>query len=229
MPVSYLFHLPILFAYFYFSPPPNGTVNYVDTNAVGTNDGSSWANAYQRLEEAIDAAAPGDTIWIAQGTYRPTPGSDRSVSFHIQKPLALYGGFQGNETTLQERDPASFITLLSGDIGIAGDSLDNSYRVLTIEGADATVTLDGLSVAYALNNASTNNLVEQSAGGILVDDTEVHAYNLQVHHNTARYGGGLAAWSGANWQASYCRFSQNRAYAFSDRCGGAVYASTTPV
>lgn len=224
MPISYFFHLSILLIHFCFSSPSNGTVSYVDADATGNNDGSSWNDAYQRLENAIAAASPGDTLWIAQGTYKPAFDGDRSVSFHIEKPLALYGGFQGNETTLLERDPANFITLLSGDIGLEGDSLDNSYRILTIENTNAPVTLDGLSIAHAVNNANTNNLVEQSAAGILVVNAEVHAYGLQVHHNTARYGGGLAAWSGTKWKASHCRFHQNRAYAFSDRCGGAAYA-----
>ncbi|MEQ8703753.1 MAG: gliding motility-associated C-terminal domain-containing protein [Phaeodactylibacter sp.] len=224
MPFSNLGFLSVLFSsFFLLSFPSNGVVRYVNVEATGSNDGSSWADAHQRLEDAIAEASPGDTLWIAEGTYTPTLGTDRSVSFQIQKPLALYGGFQGDEVSLQERDPASFVTLLSGDIGLPGDSLDNSYRVLTIENVNAPVTLDGLSIAHALNNAPTNNLQEQSAGGILLVDAAVHAYNLQVSNNTARYGGGMAAWSGASWLAADCTFSQNRAYAFSDRCGGAAY------
>ncbi|HRF40705.1 MAG TPA: hypothetical protein PK198_18065, partial [Saprospiraceae bacterium] len=40
----------------------------------GRNDGSNWANAFQRLEDAIAVADPGDSIWVARGTYYPTTG-----------------------------------------------------------------------------------------------------------------------------------------------------------
>ncbi len=111
MLVSHFLFLSILLARLcVLNIPFTGTVHFVDADAAGNNNGTSWAHAFQRLDAAILAANPGDTLWIAEGSYRPTQSDDRSVSFRIQKPLALYGGFQGTEASLQERDPASFIT-----------------------------------------------------------------------------------------------------------------------
>jgi hypothetical protein len=80
------------------------TIRYVNHAATGANNGSSWANAYTRLELAIAAAQPNDQIWIAKGVYYPTTSStDRSASFVLKDQVALYGGFAGTETELYQR------------------------------------------------------------------------------------------------------------------------------
>ena len=56
---------------------------YVDSDATGANDGSSWADAYVYLQDALtdaNSAAKPVEIRVAQGTY--TPDSDSTA----QKP-----------------------------------------------------------------------------------------------------------------------------------------------
>lgn len=38
---------------------------YVDVNASGSNNGSSWSNAYVDLQDALDNSAAGDEIRVA--------------------------------------------------------------------------------------------------------------------------------------------------------------------
>ena len=41
---------------------------YVKHDASGTNDGSSWENAFTDMQSAFTDAVSGDQIWVAAGT-----------------------------------------------------------------------------------------------------------------------------------------------------------------
>ena len=90
-----------------------------------------WATAYTDLQAALAAAASGDEIWVAAGTYTPTATADRTISFAMKNGVAIYGGFDGTETTRGERDPSVNVTILSGDIGTPRLFGDNSFHVVT--------------------------------------------------------------------------------------------------
>jgi len=87
----------------------NAQVVYVDISATGLDNGSSWANAYNELQDAIDTATAGDTIWVAEGIYFPTESPDGSTSnnrdkaFHLDKNVVIFGGFDGTETVYTQR------------------------------------------------------------------------------------------------------------------------------
>lgn len=122
------------------------TVWHVNHAASGLSDGSNWEDAYTDLQEALIVASYGDQIWLAQGTYYPTSTEDRSIHFHLPKGVSLYGGFQGNETMLEERDWESNTTILSGNIGDPNTDEDNSYTVLYMDFADYNNAIDGLTI-----------------------------------------------------------------------------------
>ncbi|MFA5252973.1 MAG: hypothetical protein WC454_10375, partial [Phycisphaerae bacterium] len=75
-----------------------GKIIYVDTAATGSNNGSSWADAYKSLQDALAIAAKGDEIWVARGTYKPNQGKqqdkgERTATFTLKSGVAIYGGF----------------------------------------------------------------------------------------------------------------------------------------
>ena len=128
------------------------TVLYVARDAPDGGDGTTWATAFNNLNDAIDASTFGFVqreIWIKEGTYRPdrnankVPGG-RANTFYINYGLQVYGGFAGTETSLMQRNIGQHATILSGDIGVENDASDNAYHVVTMNGYQAR--LDGLII-----------------------------------------------------------------------------------
>ena len=145
-------------AYEYQPPATPGPVYYVDLTATGANNGTSWANAFTNLQTAIETAAPGDTLLVARGTYFPSPTGDRSAFFTFSKSLFVYGGFDGTESNLAERDTNDFVpTLISGDY--AGNDAfaveddrnvyrnrgDNAERLLSLPSIEGDILVDGFA------------------------------------------------------------------------------------
>ena len=130
---------------------------YVNAAASGANNGTSWQNAYPDLQAALAAATAGQQIWVAAGTYKPTAGTDRAISFKLKAGVAIYGGFAGGETALEQRNWRTHGTVLSGDLlgndeGLADiygnyTMKDNSYHVVTHDNAARNdVVLDGFTI-----------------------------------------------------------------------------------
>lgn len=67
------------------APAAGAQVLFVDDDATGAADGSSWTDAFNDLASALALATPGTLVWIAQGRYLPSvptePGDPRSATF----------------------------------------------------------------------------------------------------------------------------------------------------
>ena len=190
-------------------PYEAASVIYVDLRANGHEDGTSWANAYTDLQDALAVATGGDEIWIAEGTYRP--GTHRTASFRItgaQDGLEIYGGFAGGERYRTERDPVAHEVVLNGDIGVRNDNVDNNYHVLVLDGgyyADegpittATV-IDGVSIYWGHANGSSFSM-DDVGGGLLCMASGADSgcsptlSNILFSINEATYGGGMYLWT----------------------------------
>ncbi len=164
-------------------------VIYVNHAASGSDDGSSWTNAYTDLQDALTVATSGDEIWVAQGTYYPTSGTDLYISFMLKDGVALYGGFAATETLRSQRNWENNSTVLSGDIGTQGITSDNSYHVVTSNGLDNTAILDGFTVTGGNADGSDS---DDNGGGIYNTNSNPTLNNLIVSSNSADfYGGGI--------------------------------------
>ena len=168
--------------------PAGGSVIYVDVDAAGAETGASWADAYTDLQDALTAAMSGDEIWVAEGMYTPTDGSDRTISFVLTSGVAIYGGFNGTETTRDERDWTINESILSGDVGVPGDSTDNTYNVLTAIGTNSATVLDGFTVRHG--KASNVTPPFDRGAGLYAPNSDIVVRNSTFRWNVASVGGG---------------------------------------
>jgi hypothetical protein len=188
----------------------NGPIIYVNGTAMGSENGTSWYDAYTDLQSALDTAASGEQIWVAAGVYKPTNSTDRSQSFQMIDGVAIYGGFAGNETASSQRDWVTNATTLSGDIGIEGDNSDNCYHVISnTSGIDSTAVLDGFTISRG-NATGSDNFAD--GGGIFNDNSSPTVTNCTFSENTAsNWGGGMYNIYQSLPTVTNCSFSRNTA------------------
>ncbi len=170
---------------------------YVDKDATGLNNGTSWANAFTDLQNAIAAVnyyLNVREIWIAEGNYYPSPSGNRDTSYVLRDSVAIYGGFLGVETMRSERVSDPSLVKLSGDIGILNDSTDNAYHVIIVDSTCADCVLDGLTIQFGESNGVTTPL--QIGGGLLIKGT-VLLDHVTIERNTTVLDGAAIYNSGA--------------------------------
>lgn len=165
---------------------------FVNQNAPASsrNNGTSWANAFTNLQDAINAVNPTPEtnveLWIATGTYYP--GTNQTASFHLKSFLILEGGFAGNESTDANLSPFLNPTVLSGDIGrpmanhLDANNIvlasvpfnpndpgaqDNCYNVVTANNVVGAVMAD-LYITGGYANASSSVVSQETLEGMSI-------------------------------------------------------------
>ena len=195
---------------------PAGTI-YVDDDANGLNNGTSWADAYNYLQDALADANSSPKpveIRVAQGIYKPDQDSnhptgtgDRNATFCLKNSVALKGGYAGPRMSLSGADPNSrnidlCKTILSGDLN--GDDVDigdpcalwnepsraeNSYHVVTGSNTDANAVLDGFTITAGSANGSSDK--HRCGAGIYNDSGNFIVRNCVLTKNSGYFGGGM--------------------------------------
>ena len=174
--------------------------------AATAPDGKTWATAYRALQPAVDAAATGDEVWVAKGTYT---GKDSMVAV-LYKDIFLYGGFAGDETARGGRNWTENTTVIDGQnarrcvLAIDGSTLngftlrngktDRGGGMLSgaavnciFSGNTASGNGGGMYSGTAVNCFFTGNTAAGNGGGIYNGD----ATNCTFIGNTATIGGGM--------------------------------------
>ncbi len=216
---------------------PPGPI-YVDKDATGLADGSSWENACLTIHDALARIVSGE-VWVAAGVYYPDEGwgqiaDDPEEAFRLEQGVEFYGGFDPSVGDVEwvDRDPDNNVTVLSGDIdqndttGIEGR---NSYHVVTAEDVMKSAVMDGFTITAGSADSDTDE-VHCQGGGIRSEDAAPTLNNLRIQGNRAScqvlespagYGGGIYNTGGSPY-FSNVTFQEN----YAGLSGGGLYYTT---
>ncbi|MEM9777130.1 MAG: choice-of-anchor Q domain-containing protein, partial [Chloroflexota bacterium] len=213
------------------NPAEANTIIYVNQNASGSNNGTTWKNAYTDLQTALAAASSGDEIWVAAGIY--VPGTNSFSSFSLVDGVAVYGGFDASETVRAQRDWVNNITILSGDVG-GDDTTDSNGVVLDpddvvgtnirniVVGSNLTAAtvLDGFTIT-AGNDAFSGG----TASGLALNSSSPTVQNIHFIGNKGLLGGGLSMSNSSSPQIADIIIENNLA---NSRGGGIYIDNSSP-
>jgi predicted outer membrane repeat protein len=223
---------------------------YVDAGTSGENNGSSWTDAYNFLQDALADANASETrteIRVAAGTYQPDWGvgqirSDRTATFQLLNGVAIKGGYAGFGTPHPDaRDIEVYETILSGDLagndaeiydpeqlGWEPTRSENAYHVVTGTQTNETAVIDGFTVTAG--NANYDDFSLCNGPGMFNDHGSPTILNCTFIANFAGNNDGGGAGGAMFNLASHptitnCRFVRNAAIALDGGEGsaGAVF------
>ncbi len=201
-----------------------GNVLHVKQGASG--EGTSWADAFGDLTEALEVADYGDQIWVAKGVYKPS-SRDRNANFEVMDGVQMYGGFAGSERKLEERDWTQNNTVLSGEIGSVSTIDDNCYTVLYTRNVSEETRVDGFTITGgAANGLGEKGDLRRCGGGWFNDGEGGNSSPIVVNcifiNNFGRDGGAVYNYAKdgiCQPTIENCQFMNNKA----DLDGGAMY------
>lgn len=217
-------------------------VHYVNDDAVGANNGTTWVDAYTDLQSALASAKSGDEIWVAEGTYTPAPPGDAVTSFELREGVTLYGGFAGNEFSPTQRDWNAHPTILSGDVGrddVYGSptwyigwniTTPNSGHVVVGSGVGPSAILDGFTIAAGHTGPAGTPAGDplMYGSGLYIVAGSPSVRNCTFLRNVAAFAAGGAIYSqDASPSITNCRFVQNWVH-LGNGAGIAIVGSDAP-
>ncbi|MGB0716693.1 MAG: right-handed parallel beta-helix repeat-containing protein [Phycisphaerae bacterium] len=207
-------------------------VLYVNGQAAPGGSGQSWETAFRNLQDALNAAngPAAFQIWVAKGVYRPDEGvqfsnGDRNAAFLLQTNTELLGGFFGNETSVEQRNPSLNETILTGDLLLndeSGLTGDNAFHVVISSGVENTI-IDGFTIRGGRANVEKG--VSASGAGMFIQSSQPVVRQCRFIGNSALLDGGAVFVQSGAVELVDCEFSLNEA----GENGGAVVVSANSV
>ena len=136
--------------------------------------------------------------------------------------VAIYGGFDGTESQLYQRDTSN-TTILSGDVDSVAGNSGNAYHVVSIVGDGTSTTNACIIDGFIITGGNADNLPQDivRGGGIsIVSASPVIRNNLLKNNNAYTAGGALylnGQVAGMAPRVERCSFERNTALT-----GGAI-------
>ncbi len=192
---------------------------------IDTRDGRTWRTGFADIPEAIAKATELDSschIWVRHGEY-PQP-----MPLDLPNEIHLFGGFDGTESTLEDRDVTGNETVLESVIQIF-NSENVRFDGFTLRGGLAEPGEMGAGVMIHESSATlahcefTGYQGHGDGGAVHVDKSDVRVSHCSFDENEAQRGGGLfASWSSITIEQSEFNGNVGR-----DSGGGAYFDDGT--
>ncbi|MBQ9368837.1 MAG: hypothetical protein IJT83_13735, partial [Victivallales bacterium] len=199
---------------------------HVSMSGDDSQDGLSWSTARRSVQSAINSSEAGDEVWVASGSYTATSirACDSAYlyasSFILKDGVSLFGGFKGDETTIEARPrdgdalwQFSHATILTVPSDAPGSVLFSDAAVF-----EHSTLIDGFTLCGGM---ALGVGVEGIGGGAVLPGKAI-MQNCIVEANLARDGGGVATNGDAFIRQCLIRDNEVADEGWGG-CGGGVY------
>lgn len=193
------------------TPPPATTVWVDDDYTQSSSGGHTWGyDAFNNIQDGIDAVASPGTVHVAAGTY--------------------------NENVTMK----SCVEILGAGAGVSIIDGGGDGSVVTASGVGTTAKLDGFTIAngtadngggiYMVGSSPTisNCIISGNSanygGGIRCNSSSPNIINCIVSQNLAIDGGGIGCWSDSSPTITNCTIDDNAA---TEGWGGGIILSNS--
>jgi hypothetical protein len=187
---------------------------------------------HKTIQKAIDAASPGDTVWVGPGVYRGP--------IVMKKPLVLFGD-QGPETTILDGGDSVRVLQIEGVRNAAVVGFTIRRGKANSGGGISCVRDSALMIATCLIEKNWESgigiwqsididmheihFLENSGSGLSLNESAVAIRDCLFQRNKAYAGGGLSMNESVTiFPVRNCRFEDNSAETAG---GGAAYADSS--
>jgi parallel beta-helix repeat protein len=176
---------------------------HVSTAGSDAKNGQTWPNAKRTVQAGLNAAAAGDQIWVAAGTY--------VENVWLADDVQLYGGFAGTEADLAQRDWTANVTIVDGD---QLDSVITAFHVGT------AARIDGFTIRNGMGGYTKP--FGYVGGGIYCNNATPTIANNSITANSATVGGGISCLGDSS-----PTITNNTIFANSASMGAGIYSDST--
>ncbi|MEC3881016.1 right-handed parallel beta-helix repeat-containing protein, partial [Parapedobacter sp. 10938] len=209
------------------------TTRYVSPDGVG--DGSTWAQS-SSLADAVTNASSNDQLWLKAGIYE----IDQTVEFsYSHSGIHVYGGFDGTETNLDQRNVESNETIWDGlgerrilriganDIMLDGLTYRNGFVEGDNDGGGAIyISASGTTIQHCTfrenigaGGRGSGAIYYRNGNGLLIDHCLFENNRTQTYPGDANGGGAIFSWA-SDMVISHTVFRNNASH----NDGGAIYS-----
>jgi len=200
-------------------------------NGSDANDGRGWGNAVATIGQALTLASSGGEIWVKN----ISAGYTVSASIMVDKPVKIYGGFNGTEIDPGER-PAGIKSVLKPEVVTIPFSffdVDSTgvyfSRIEFSKGTDIGRAINcqsGSSIEIESCDFNELTVTGVNGGAINTASSEVIINNSHFSKNESYYNGGALYSSGGSVILSNSTFNGNNT---GDKGGALFFTSSVSV